>query len=101
MLRHRLNTHKVRKDNKKKLPSGVSAETVYTLYAERGAEWCLQEVPADIVNHLKQKVGGEGLIRFVSVEYACHAQAKFETLKYGQLSFENVWNVFSDMLPIM
>lgn len=101
-LRERLNNHIVRRDKNKKLPSGASPRVNMALYAERGGEWCLQTVhDVNFLQQLKASVGGEELIQFVSHEYAAHAQSIFNSLAYGKLSFENVWHVFSDMLPLV
>ena len=100
-LKAHLNNHVVRYDAKKKLPSGMSANTAYSLYAENGGEWCLQDVDREIIQHLKVEIGGEGLLRFVSVEYEVHAKKVFESLDYGKILLQNVWSVFADMLPLV
>jgi len=91
----------VRKDRGKKLPSGTSPNIAYTLYEEYGGDDCLQPIDPDFVRLLMEGIGGEDLIRFVSVEYAARAQAVFETLGFPGLSFQNVWLTFSAMMPIM
>jgi hypothetical protein len=48
---------------------------------------------------LMEEIGGENLIRFVSVEYAARAQGVFDTLAVPKLTFSNVWEVFSAMIP--
>ena len=100
-LRDRFNNHIVRKDRQKKLPSGVSPNVAFTLYPQYGGEQCLQPVDRNVVKSLMEAIGGEDLIRFVSVEYATSAQAVFDELRFGALSFHNVWIVFSAMMPIM
>ena len=100
-LQKRLNSHPVRYDCKKKLPSGVSPDVAYALYREYGAEDCLQPVDPDIVQKLMDDIGGEDLIRFVPIEYATRAQEVFQSLNIPKLSFENVWEVFRMMLPCM
>ena len=83
------------------MPSGASPNVVYTLHEQYGGEDCLQPVDRDFVKSLMEDLGGEDLIRFVSVKYAARATTIFETLGYGKLTFENVWHVFSAMMPIM
>lgn len=100
-LQERLNSHPTRLDRKKQLPSGVSPNVAYTLYQEYDAENCLQPVDVDIVQKLMDDIGGEELIRFVSVEYAVRAQGVFDSLNVPKLAFENVWEVFSAMLPFL
>jgi hypothetical protein len=48
-----------------------------------------------------ESIGGEDLIHFVSVEYENHAQTIFTNLGFKELSFHNVWNIFSAMLPLI
>lgn len=100
-LQERLNNHPTRLDRKKKLPSGVSPNVAFTLYQEYDAENCLQDVDVEVVQKLMDDIGGEELIRFVSVEYAARAQEIFDSLNVPKLTFENVWEVFSAMLPYL
>lgn len=100
-LTERLNSHPTRLDRKKQLPSVVSPNVAYTLYQEYDAENCLQHVDVDVVQKLMDDMGGEELIRFVSVEYAARAQGVFDSLNVSKLTFENVWEVFSAMLPYL
>jgi hypothetical protein len=44
-------------------------------------------------------IGGEDLIWFVMVEYAACAQVAFDSLCVPKLTFQNVWEVFTAMLP--
>jgi hypothetical protein len=48
-----------------------------------------------------EDIGGEDLIRFVTVEYAERARTVFESLGHEKLSFQNIWGVFSFMMPLM
>ena len=100
-LQERLNSHPTRLDRNKHLPSGVSPNVAYTLYEEYDAENCSQPVDVDVVQKLMDDIDGEELIRFVSVEYAARAQEVFDSLNVPKLTFENVWEVFSAMLPYL
>ncbi|KAH7904483.1 hypothetical protein BJ138DRAFT_1019103 [Hygrophoropsis aurantiaca] len=100
-LMDRFNNHTVRFDKNKKLPSGVSPNTAYALHTEYNGQYCLQSVDRQIVAQLMEEIGGEDLIRFVSVEYAAHAQAIYNSLGFTSLTLHNVWAVFSSMLPLM
>ena len=100
-LRERLNSHPTRLDRKKQLPSGVSPNVAFTLYQEYNAENCLQHVDVEVVQKLMEDIGGEELIRFVSVEYAARAQVIFDSLNVLKLAFDNVWEIFSAMLPYL
>jgi hypothetical protein len=98
-LKDRLNCHTTRYDSSKKIPSGVSPDVAFLLCTEYGGENCLQPVNVAVVQHLMEEIGGEELIRFVSVEYAARAQLVFNTLGVSKLTFENIWEVFSTMIP--
>jgi hypothetical protein len=100
-LKDRFNNHVVRKDRNKKLPSGVAPNIAFILHENYGSEDCLQLVNRDIVWGLMQDIGGEDLIRFVSVEYAAIARTAFESLGHEKLSFHNIWTVFTLMMPLM
>lgn len=96
-LKSRFNDHRVRRDWKKTHPSGVSPNISYSLPKTYGGqESLLQPVDRAVVRKLMEDLGGEDLIRFVSVEFDAQAQEVFDTL-----SLENVWNIFSLMLPLM
>ncbi|KIK32618.1 hypothetical protein CY34DRAFT_18913 [Suillus luteus UH-Slu-Lm8-n1] len=100
-LKHRLNTHTVRYDRDKLLPSGVSPNVAILLHKDYDAQNCLQLVDRDVVKNLMEEIGGEDLIRFVDSEYSAAAQLIFDGLGFTVLTFENVWSVFSAMLPLI
>lgn len=100
-LREQFNNHRVRKESAKNHPSGVSPNVAFALYADYQAENCLQVVDCETVKQLMDSIGGEDLIRFVSVEYENHAETVFANLGFKVLSFHNVWNVFSAMLSLI
>jgi hypothetical protein len=95
----RFNCHATRFDRNKQIPSGVSPDVAYALHTEYGAEDCLQPVDTEVVQGLMDAIGGEDLIRFVTVEYAARAQEAFDSLCVPKLTFQNVWEVFTAMLP--
>ena len=72
-----------------------------SLHQDYNAENCLQLVDRDVVKNLMEEIGGEDLIRFIDLEYSNTAQLIFNNLGYTVLTFENVWQVFSAMLPLM
>lgn len=100
-LRARLNNHPTRFDRAKKLPSGVSPNVAIALADEYGGENCLLPVDLTVIRHLKESIGGEGLIRFVDVEFACSAEAAFRTLGIDKITADNIWHVFTEMLPLL
>lgn len=72
-----------------------------SLHEDYDAENCLQPVDRDVVKNLMEEIGGEDLIRFVGSEYSVAAQSIFDNLGFTVLTFENVWQVFAAMLPLM
>lgn len=100
-FRRTSNDHKVRSDNVKVLPSGVSPNVAFALFHKYGGENCLQQVDPAIVQNLMEEIGGEALIQFVTPEYAAKAQAAYDTLHITSLTLENIWSVFSSLLPLM
>jgi hypothetical protein len=101
ILKERFNNHPVRYDKNKVLPSGVSPNVAYALHEDYGGVNCLQTVDLDVVRALKDSLGGEDLSRFVSKEFAAHCEDVFHSLHFSELTLENVWSVFSSMLPLV
>ncbi|KAF8524527.1 hypothetical protein JB92DRAFT_2827010 [Gautieria morchelliformis] len=97
----RFNNHCSRKDRNKVLPSGVSPNEAFALHKEYRAENLLQPVNKGVVRELMVSIGGDDLIRFVSVEYAVHAQEVYDSLGIQWLTMFNVWTIFQAMLPLM
>ena len=59
----------------------------------------MQLVNVAVVQQLMEEIGGEELIHFILVEYAVRAQLVSNTLGVSKLTFENIWQVFSMMIP--
>uniref|UniRef100_A0A8H8CM95 Integrase core domain-containing protein n=1 Tax=Psilocybe cubensis TaxID=181762 RepID=A0A8H8CM95_PSICU len=93
---------RMRKDSKKAGPSGCSRNEAF-LFPERwGGINCLQPVDLDVVREIKEKMGGEELLSFVSAEFANEAQKAFDSLGFSdRLTLGNVWVIFGRMLPIL
>ncbi|KAG2340669.1 hypothetical protein BDR05DRAFT_950211 [Suillus weaverae] len=100
-LKHWLNTHTVQFNRNKILPSGVSSNVAMALHKDYGAEDCLQPVDCDVVKNLMVEIGGKVLVHFIDMEYRPHAQLIFDNLGFKDLTFQNVWPIFSAMLPLM
>jgi hypothetical protein len=73
----------------------------YELFEKYGGENCLQPVDSEVIRALMEDLGGEDLILFVSHDYAVRAQSICDTLGLRDLNLQNVWHVFSAMLPLM
>lgn len=83
------------------MPSGVAPQIAYTLPDDFGGQDCLQTVDRATVHQLMEGIGGEELIRFVSLEYAAHAQSVFNMLALPPVTVQNVWAIFQAMMPQM
>jgi len=77
----------------------MSPDVAVSLCTKYGGEDCLQLVDRDIMQQLMDKVGGEDVICFVSVDYAYRVQEVFVLLRVTKLSFNNIWQVFTKMIP--
>ncbi|KAF8572883.1 hypothetical protein K439DRAFT_1377147, partial [Ramaria rubella] len=99
-LHDHFNNHHVHKDCSKKNPSGVSPNVPMALPCKYDGQNCLQMVDVSLICQLKEELGGEDLIRFVSIEFAQGAQAVFDTLHLTP-SLDNVWAIFQGMRCIM
>jgi len=100
-LREQFNSHVVRYDAKKKLPSGVSPNVAFALHTKYHAVDCLQKVDTGVVRSVMKDIGGEDLIRFISADYATRAEATYHELGLPPVTFQNVWTIFQTMLPHM
>ena len=69
---------------------------------EWGGRDCLLRIPdLSVISELKEELGGDALIGFSTPEFAAHAQVVYDSLEITQLTFENVWVVFTTMLPLL
>lgn len=57
--------------------------------------------PMEILQHAKAALGGDALLAFVPEEYSLRADAAFRDLGIPGLTYHNIWDVFSLMLPVI
>ena len=88
----------VRKDKTKAGPSGDSRNNLYFMPDKWGGKNLLQKIDIGIIQELKEEVGGVALLRFVTPEYAAQAEAVYNNLGIQELSVDNIWFVFEQML---
>lgn len=50
---------------------------------------------------IKEEMGGDSLLEFVTEEYSQQAQAAYDMLCVQMLTLENVWDVFQVLLPLI
>ncbi|KAF9530863.1 hypothetical protein CPB83DRAFT_919742 [Crepidotus variabilis] len=92
------NGARMRKDAQKAGPSGMSRNEAFSLYKTWGGRDCLLPVDCTPIKELKEELGGETLLQFVSDEYALRAESVLDNLGVAQVTMQNVWDVFQDML---
>ena len=95
------NGAQMRNDKEKEGPSGMSRNEAFSLPESWGGRDCLLEVNMTVIRKLKEAMGGDGILEFVSVEFSQHAQAAYDTLGITDLNLENVWPVFSDLYTLV
>jgi len=54
-----------------------------------------------VIHELKEAMGGDEILAFVSLEFSEHVQAAYDTLEIVDLNLENVWYVFCDLHPLV
>jgi hypothetical protein len=91
------NSYKARKDNSKAGPSGMSRNTAFSLPEQWGGTNCLLPVDIEVIQHIKEEMGGDELLEFVGRDFSNRAEAAYQALGVQKLSFENVWHVFKDL----
>ena len=95
------NGARMRKDNNKAGPSGMSRSEAFSLPESWGGRNCLLEVNMAVVRELKEAMGGDEILAFVSAEFSERVQAAYDTLEIVDLNLQNVWYVFHDLYPLV
>lgn len=96
------NIAKMRKDKTKPGPSGMSRNEAFSLPGSWGGRNCL--LPLDdllVIREIKDSMGGDGILEFVSEDFAERCEQVYEELGIQKLNGENVWHVFEAMLPLL
>ena len=94
----------MRKDSKKAGPSGCSRNDAFSLFQEYGLRDCLLPIDSknmDLVRKLKTNMGGDAILEFVPAEFSERAELAYTTLEIEELTMENVWIVFNELLPLV
>lgn len=90
------------KDKKKPGPSGISRNHAFSLPAEWGGRDCILTIDdLSVIKEMKEQLGGRDLISFSTPEFAMRAQAAYDSLEIIKLTQENVWSIFTAMLPLI
>lgn len=94
------NAFKSRKDDKKVGPSGVSRNDVFRMPQHYGLQNCLirlTDEQLDAVREAKDLMEKDANLEFVDAEFAARAQEAYDVLNISELTFNNVWHVFTDL----
>ena len=92
----------MRKDKDKPGPSGMSRNEAFSLPEKWGGRDCLLKIDdLTLIKELKEAVGGEDLLAFVSKEFSDRAQAMYDTLGIEKLTGSNIWDVFRALYPLV
>ena len=79
-----------------------SQNTAFSLHKNYDLVNCLLQIPdMSIIHKLKEEMGGDALLEFVSPEFGARAEDAYESLAISKLTFENVWEVFQALLPLV
>jgi len=88
----------MQRDKTKAGPSGDSHNNLYFMPKKWGGKDLIQGVDIAVIHELKEMVGGESLLQFVMPEYAAQAEAVYHSIGVQELSIDNIWFVFEEML---
>jgi hypothetical protein len=91
----------MRKDKSKPGPSGMSRDEAFNFPEKWGGRNCLLPVDVAVIEKMKADLGGDALLDFVSPEFSQRAQEIFDSLNVIELTFENVWIIFSRMFTLI
>ena len=80
----------MRRQKEKPGPSGMSHNEAFVMPEKWGGHNCLLPVDVDIVHQIKEEMGGDSLLEFVTDEYSRQAQTAYDTLGIRKLTLENV-----------
>lgn len=97
------NSHKIRRQNGKKMPSGATPRHVFTCPEAYGGKRYSQAVPRATLQVLRDNLieTREESLRWVSDEFSSHATNIYVELGSPRLTLESGWDVFSSMAPLL
>ena len=96
------NETRIRKQVNKVGPSGMSRNDAFLDPARWGGRQCLIPVDPALVRKVRDEIGDESLLEFVTPEFARQAEEAFAKIPHTPVvTFGNVWHVFEAMLPLL
>ncbi|KAG8938640.1 hypothetical protein FRC04_008035 [Tulasnella sp. 424] len=99
--RQKLNSHRVRKVQGKKMPDKGSPNQFMANPIHYGAvnESCLHPVDRSVVKQIMDELGGEALLRFVDPAFDAHCYEVYRQIGSPALEPKGAWGIFLSMLP--
>ncbi len=92
------NSFKSRKDVDKPGPSGMSRNVAFALPHTWGGRNLLLPVDVTLIQEIKEFMGGDQILEFVTAEYSAKIQDIYDQLGVQNLDFDNVWEIFRSIL---
>lgn len=91
-----------RRDSKKiGGPNGLSRNQAFFDPASWGGRDCLLEVDIDVVRALRDRIGDESILSFVSLEFSTRAEAALRELGVQEATETNGWYIFKTLLNML
>jgi len=79
----------------------MSRNQAYSLLEKWGGRDFLMPIDIEMVQEIKQTMGGDSILEFNLAEFSEKAQEAYNTLGLNELSFLNVWEVYSVMKQLL
>lgn len=95
------NDHRVRKQNEKRGPSGVSATIAFDHPEQLGGVDCLVAVDSAYIDSLLANHKGAEMIKFWSDGFDLVAHEVFGQIGSPSIQFRNAWHVWASMCPLL
>ena len=95
------NGARMRLDKQKPGPSGMSRNEAFCMPEAWGGRDCLLPVDVAVVREIKEAMGGDDLIAFVTPEFDARAQDAYDSLNVSELTLDNIWHIFRALLPLV
>jgi len=97
------NSHRVRSQKKKLMPSGTTPMNIFTTPAKYGGARLSQPVSLECIQELRNNLSEtrEEAFRWVEDDFAAAAEEVYEAVGSPSLSLATGWQVFSMMSPVL
>jgi hypothetical protein len=79
----------------------MSRNEAFSLPESWGGRNCLLSIDVEVIREIKAAMGGDAILEFTSSEFSERARATYDSLAISELTFQNVWVVFTDMYHLL